>query len=316
MDLHIRRKDWPDYVFVPTFLFGCEGSDDIYRYMRFRAAISTGITFAVWRMTQGIYRFDETLYTELIHTKNTGELPADVLVRLPEWCVYVETPGLMLQLADGHEVPIHGAWALIDLNQDHEPTLVITTDTDHCPAAKPVTQVIPLAEGSIEQGILATVNGWLSAGIRSAPDRGYITRTSQWVHPVVNLLLYLCSDADYAGAPPRNPAPVRTRHGFRLFTPNQATTWNVGVRMGAALRAAYAAQRQSEGEQDGTTRTLRPHIRRAHWHGFRSGPRLAPDGEPISPENRPFDLRWLPPIPVNIVDDEELPAVIKPVKEM
>lgn len=47
------------------------------------------VTLACWRMTQGIYRFDTTVYESLLSTKLDGELPVDVLLRLPEWCVYL-----------------------------------------------------------------------------------------------------------------------------------------------------------------------------------------------------------------------------------
>jgi hypothetical protein len=43
----------------------------------------------------------------------------------------------------------------------------------------------------------------------------------------------------------------------------------------------------------------------AHWQGFCRGPR---DGE------RQFELRWLPPIAVNVSEAGELSAVIRPVQ--
>lgn len=73
----------------------------------------------------------------------------------------------------------------------------------------------------------------------------------------------------------------------------------MGVRLGAALRRAYQA------EQTGAERPHagpRPHVRRAHWHGYWSGPR---DGA------RRYDLRWLPPIAVALSDANELPAVVR-----
>lgn len=39
----------------------------------------------------------------------------------------------------------------------------------------------------------------------------------------------------------------------------------------------------------------RPHVRRAHWHGFWSGPRK-------SEKQRTFSVQWLPPIAVAMVD--------------
>ena len=81
--------------------------------------------------------------------------------------------------------------------------------------------------------------------------------------------------------------------------------------MGAALRAAYHAA--ETGQHLGGGSSVRVHIRRAHWHGFRSGKKLADDGTPIPTEKRPFSLKWLPPIAVNLHDIGNLPATIKKV---
>lgn len=45
-----------------------------------------------WRPTKGIYRFHPELYESLIETDLEGDVPADVLLRLPGWAVYIETP--------------------------------------------------------------------------------------------------------------------------------------------------------------------------------------------------------------------------------
>lgn len=48
---------------------------------------------AAWRVTQGVYRFHPELFKAVWETSLEGELPVDLFFRLPEWCVYVETPG-------------------------------------------------------------------------------------------------------------------------------------------------------------------------------------------------------------------------------
>ena len=73
------------------------------------------------------------------------------------------------------------------------------------------------------------------------------------------------------------------------------------MRLGAALRAAYHAR---ETAPEGAGASVRPHVRRAHWHTYRIGEGRA---ERV--------LRWLPPIPVNVTDVGELPAVIRRVDE-
>ena len=45
----------------------------------------------IWRMTQGVYRFDPDLF-EALWTTPVERIPVDLLFRLPQWCVYIETP--------------------------------------------------------------------------------------------------------------------------------------------------------------------------------------------------------------------------------
>ena len=47
-----------------------------------------------WRVTQGVYRFDQDLYEAVRGTPIESDLPAEILYRLPEWCVYVKTPNM------------------------------------------------------------------------------------------------------------------------------------------------------------------------------------------------------------------------------
>jgi hypothetical protein len=136
------------------------------------------------------------------------------------------------------------------------------------------------------------------------------------MYPVVNsamsLILYLCSQAaEYSGnRKPSNPQPKQGKKDFpRYFPPDKPTTWDVGVRMGAALRRAYAEQEMKGIEE--THASPRAHVRCAHWHGFRLGPMKTPTGAVIPAEQREFELRWLPPIPVNVSDIDNLPATIR-----
>lgn len=41
-----------------------------------------------------------------------------------------------------------------------------------------------------------------------------------------------------------------------------------------------------------------------------------PTGDPIATDQREFELQWLPPIPVNVTDLEELPATIRAVERI
>ena len=90
--------------------------------------------------------------------------------------------------------------------------------------------------------------------------------------------LYLCSQAaeirDGGGGKrvPAPPQPVKTKKGMRLFPPDRPMPWEVGYRLGAALRKAWSAQ-EAASDTPGTHASPRPHIRRAHWHSYWVGSR-------------------------------------------
>jgi hypothetical protein len=80
--------DWPDWCFMPL-----AGAHAIVSRHPQPAVADIGVigALAAWRVTQGIYRFDPTTHEALASTP-LETLPVEALYRLPEWCVYLETP--------------------------------------------------------------------------------------------------------------------------------------------------------------------------------------------------------------------------------
>ena len=87
---------WPAWCFLPmaawySIVSSDAGVDmlspDLVPDVARLAAIGT------WRYSQGIYQFDESAGAALSQTLLHGEIPTEVLLRLPEWCIYIETPG-------------------------------------------------------------------------------------------------------------------------------------------------------------------------------------------------------------------------------
>src|SRR6266511_1844775 len=103
-DLRARRgRDipaWPSWCYLPMAgsLAILSGGADLTT----NAAIAVAqealpfAALAAWRPTQGIYEFHPAVRAAIEATPLDGELPTDVLHRLPEWCVYLRTPGLQL----------------------------------------------------------------------------------------------------------------------------------------------------------------------------------------------------------------------------
>lgn len=250
-------------------------------------------TLAAWRLTQGIYRFGGTLFGELCATPVSGALPTDLFTRLPEWTVYVETPGFMWAGS-----VLDGVFAQAGEIFDGTEGLAIVLNAR---ADMPMF-VLRLDQASLEAAIDVAINGdggtepALSAQMRSMLPR------------LVSLLLYLCSEAPELGdsaALPVRPQPKRTHRGVRMMPARRPVRWDVGMRLGASLRAAW----QSAGERAESDLAReshagpRAHIRRAHWHTILSGPR----------QNPIRSLRWLPPIPVNVTGPDDLVRTVRPV---
>lgn len=303
--------DWPDWCYLPLagWYAIVSGGGDSRVPAHMIGDVGRLAALGTWRSTQGIYRFDPALYQAIIETPVDGNLPHDVLYCLPEWCVYVETPGLAW-----NERPMHGFFAHLEWDANTgrpELRLLLDSETDLLPIPLHLGPW-PLAESISRMTDVASIHS-MGTGLGPVPaGTGGIIRS--WVEPLVSMLLYLCSQNAEIGdgsRTPANPAPTRTKKGWRMFPPDKSTTWEVGVRLGAALRRAYHAEQTGQGSTHAGTR---PHIRRAHWHGFRSGPMKRGDGSEIPTGERKFALKWLPPIPVNVDDPADLPATVRPVK--
>ena len=104
--------DWPDWCYVPAWHIErhivAEGRASFPLERAYDPMILSAL--CAWRMGKGIYRFDPDLLQELWETPVTGEIPGEILLRLPEWCVYLELPGRAL----GKDMPIQGCFAFVD----------------------------------------------------------------------------------------------------------------------------------------------------------------------------------------------------------
>jgi len=226
--------------------------------------------------------------------------------------VYIQT-----QKMESHGVHLHGAFAHLEWNARTARThLILVFDTNE----GLLPSRIEIGQWNLAEAIdrrLAEVQ--VRAASLNLPltveDQDYFRETRlTFSGPVVALLLYLCSQGAEIGDgthAPRNPKPKTVRGLARQFPADKPTTWDVGVRLGAALRQARRSEETGNAEKGSSSAGPRPHIRRAHWHGFWTGSR---EGGPRSgKEKRRFDLRWLPPIAVKVSDVSTLAAVVRPV---
>lgn len=269
--------DWPTWCFMPMAAWCAIVTEGGALTPQLLPDVGRLAAIGTWRYSQGIYRFDDDARRAIADTVPNGEMPVEVLYRLPEWCIYIETPGMTFTGDALHGFFVHLEW---DANTHrHELRFLLDCESNLIPLPLHIgkwtlTEAVDRAlEESLKQARLAGVP-------ESAVDPGEIAAQ---LFGLVSLLLYVCSDEPEIdderepGVHPQRARPTKTKKGWRLFPAKRPRIWTVGRELGQRLRAVSG---------DETGRTVTPHLRRAHWHGFWSGPR---DGE------RRFGYKWLPP---------------------
>lgn len=296
-DAYRVQQDWPTWCYAPTAVaFPITGE---------RPALAAKLTaLAAWRMTKGIYRFDRTLYAALMATPLDAAVPVDVLRRLPGWCIYVELDALPT-----FRGPACGAWVWLEQAGQTDPgplylSILLDTERDAGSTLDERQMLglnVKLSGDSLLESLRQTYEGAAE----------FHDLLFELVAPVVSLLLYIGSlgrDMTRNGAPgvPELPVATRTRRkGSRLFPADRPDVWDLGLRMGAALRDALARDARDAGAAS-PGGNVAPHIRGSHWHTFLSGPR-----KNVPLERRQRDVRWMPPIAVNVKDLDSMPATVR-----
>jgi hypothetical protein len=297
-EFRAKRKElgnWPDWCFLP--LAGTYGIVSKSKTLQpENQAHHIGIlgALAAWRVTQGIYRFEPTTFDALWKTPVSGDLPAEVLFHLPEWCVYISTPDRTWQGAALSGFFAHLEW---DMNNRRTELRLLLDATG---AAGDQLEVIPIHLG--KGGVAAGLEAMKHEVARPFPVTmytadGVVESPSSDVSPLVSLVLYLCSrgaeilETGGGKRVPSRPKPQKTKKGMRIFPPDHPSRWEVGHRLGAALRHALSEQEPSG--SSGTDARPHPQSGGARWHTPRVGERAEADAR--SPM-----LEWLPPVSVDV----------------
>jgi hypothetical protein len=236
-DFRSRRKElgnWPEWCFLPlaatrrivTTSKTLQSPNEAHH-----ASILAAL--AAWRVTQGIYQFDTTTFDALWHTPVDGEIPGEVLHRLPEWCVYILTPDQSWQGSS-----LNGFFAHLEHDPNNRRTelrLLLDLSGAAGDQLEPIT--IHLGKGGIAAGVAAItkeIARQFPVTIYAAD--GTIEQPTSNVSPLVSLVLYLCSEAaelqgpDGAKRIPARPTPQKTKKGMRIFPPDHPSRWEVATR--------------------------------------------------------------------------------------
>lgn len=85
---------------------------------------------SAWRVSQGIYWIDTDVLDAVMDTPMDGAIPVDILMRLPEWCCYVPTPGHAI---DGVEAMGFFAFLEHDTHDGRTELRIVEAQPHACP---------------------------------------------------------------------------------------------------------------------------------------------------------------------------------------
>jgi hypothetical protein len=304
---------WPGWCFLPisgwNAVLNVEPDNFTPENMALATDAAVLAALGAWRYTQGIYRFHPQLYDALVNTPHSGDMPIEVLMRLPEWCVYIEVPQEFVNT----ELPVIGFFAYLEYDKFPELRFVVNvaaTDVLHLPAGTSgdfLYRLPPifLRQYSVVDALKELTNKEIGnvvvarLPIPSADEfETELSIFSEALSKYLSIVLYLCSeepqiDGDSVNDGPKHPTPTKTKKGLRLFPPPKPRIWKVGEEIGEVLEKAEREYAERTPRQPGEPIPRRAHIRRAHWHTFWRGPRK-PDPNMPEEMQKPYKtIRWM-----------------------
>ena len=238
-----------------------------------------------------------------------GELdvPDEVLLQLPYPCFYVELPNTYYR-AD----KIHGFFVTLEYdvnNGDKELKPVFLTDDGNI-----FSYSIHIGAKTIEESVdmldkqaLENTNGdkeLKRLALRAMQDSA---ETKIFLKQILQVILYIL--AQNAEITPSSEQSFITKRGKTVKDKySEIRKWDVGIRVGAAIRQQKAKEQSRKKEyKESEHQSPRPHMRRGHWHHFWTGPKA-------QPEERKLILKWLSPMAI-AANPEDMPITFHEVKQ-
>ena len=274
------KDTWPDYIFLPAQKWQDIVRDEL-KQDEYSSVTHCLITVGAWRCTQDIVKFDPDFYDALAATDNatTIKIYKDILCRLPAWCIYFSLPEGASKTLD-----LKGFYGLLD-----------------CDASIEYLKLYFVRSNGVMHAISL---GFDADNTINLDMQKFNSEMKEAIPIALNIILYVCSyglphKPSTSGGGLNRPTPKKIKGGWRLFPPDKTTEHMLGADIGESIR--NATRDPSTRTDVGTHAGPRPHIRRAHWHGYWHGTIKEREGKETIP--RRFELKWLPPLPVALRED-------------
>lgn len=285
---------WDDWCFLPlcgwmAISLKGEVKTDLTLEELYNAELLSSV--GTWAFSKGVYKFDDEVFKSIVSSKLESDIPSELFYRLPEWGVYIETKSMSF-----YDQIVHGVFAHLECDvykKRGELRILLDLEKDGESCLMPL--ILHINNSSIKQSIksvheeiIKEVNGM--ADIETVySDESLL---AEQLTPFVLLILYLCSnepdvqDKEHPDFTPQKATPKKTKKGIRFFMADNCRSWEVGSKIGQKIRDSHSESLKLSGSK-------RPHLRRAHWHGYWKGSRKG---------DREYILKWIQPMFVGSVN--------------
>lgn len=322
-----KLPDWPKIYFAPFEAWSCyfmahpqaqtlKEGEERDEWIALQTIIFSSL--CPWRYTQGIYRYEPSFAKAICESSLEGEIPSEILLRLPQWSIYVETPKYRYG-----NLTVLGFWVhLQNTDQTYEKTELsflfncVSDDGEQ----KLKAFLLPIEHMSLrdllkqkfanafEERVSKQVTNqlgcnpddWMDYFSSEEARNLFYDYTASLVKPAIAMLLYLCTtEPDIVsnrqpGAKPTNNFGKRLKNKFRLFPADGPHIWRVGQSMEEDLAQHYHVLHTETPDSPlaGKRRSVRSHVRSAHWHGYWRGKHP----KDFEKDMREFIFHWIPPL--------------------
>lgn len=252
--------------------------------------ITSGYLHYFWQFSKPNFVFDPTIVSHLVDSVLPDELPAEVLHRLPYWSQWITMPVSLQSKDNSMQLDFDGAFVGYT-NINGRPALALAApfvsddpsirSNDFTPF---VTSYVYLDQ-PVRTELLVTNSHLLNVSDEVSRDQfaSLIINVHHYLTKIVCCVLYICSEQQALHTEGHSqPRPQRLGKSYRITPPKDDRVITLGTEMAQLLK-------DFEAEVETCTRAFngrRPHLRRAHYHHFWTGPKV---GEQV------LICKWLPP---------------------
>ena len=299
---------WPNWCYAPmaaALAIATQQNKNLFCQLQAVSDAQQIDALAPWRISKEVFIIDESLEQMLFQQADDTSVPAEILMQIPYPCFYIQFHNFEFQ-----NRTISGAFVHLeyDVNNDSSELRILFTFLNGSTLGFP----IHINAGNLENSEHITVQEAINTIGTDSPLnalRGMMQTENNAIKialgKVLQIVLYLC--AQNAEISPNKEQSTVYKRGKKIRDSYaEIRKWDVGVRIGAAVKASVqSGAYNSQSKEHSTHASPRPHMRRGHWHNFWTGSKSAPS-------ERKLVLKWVAPTFIGERDDT--PVVIHHVK--